>query len=255
MISRFDGKMSDFRIYATALSAEDIADLYHTPANIDNLGNAHSFEFVESENNKINKNGIMEHTFYSEPIQLEDGSVWVPICIHNIDGGNNMFATTDDFSTPVYHSNNLWANFSNISLISRPESNYYEFLVKQQINIDGPWSTYRFKQTVDPLTATWNTAGPSSGNITWISGYSGTSYGGMYKLSSPTATSSNYMCFSNGSNGNWYGCGCKQLYQGGIPSICNTVPKGWQLVYMRTDRYLYKNYKIGITEATSFIEK
>lgn len=49
MISRFDGKMSDFRIYATALSEEDIADLYHIPANIDNLGGIHGFEFVEKE--------------------------------------------------------------------------------------------------------------------------------------------------------------------------------------------------------------
>ena len=53
MISRFDGKMSDFRIYATPLSAEDIADLYHTPANIDNLGGIHGFEFVEKQGNML----------------------------------------------------------------------------------------------------------------------------------------------------------------------------------------------------------
>lgn len=39
--------MSDFRLYTTALSAEDILDLYHTPANIDNLGGIHSFEMTE----------------------------------------------------------------------------------------------------------------------------------------------------------------------------------------------------------------
>lgn len=251
----FIGNLADARIYATALSAEDVLDLYHTPANIDNLGGIHGFEFIENDKNSIYKNGIIEHDLYSEPIQLEDGSLWVPICVHNINGGNNMFATTDDFSIPVYHSHDLWANFPNIDLISRPENGYYEFLVKQQIEIDGAWSTYRFKQTVNPLTATWATAGPNSGNFTWISGYNGTAYGGMYKMSSPTATSGNYMCFTNSSSGNWFGCGCKQVYQGGIPSICNTKPKGWQLVYMRTDKYLYKNYKNGITEATNFIEK
>lgn len=60
MKSLFDGKMSDFRIYATALSAEDIADLYHTPANIDNLGNIHGFELQEnSEKTSVYQNGII----------------------------------------------------------------------------------------------------------------------------------------------------------------------------------------------------
>ena len=45
------GKWSDFRMYATALSAEDIADLYHTSAIIDNLGNIHSFQLEEQSEN------------------------------------------------------------------------------------------------------------------------------------------------------------------------------------------------------------
>lgn len=44
---------SDFRIYATALSAEDILDLYHTSANVDNLGGLHGFEFIDNTNNRI----------------------------------------------------------------------------------------------------------------------------------------------------------------------------------------------------------
>ena len=47
----YHGLMSDFRIYATALSAEDILDLYHTPANIDNLQNIHAFELKEQSGN------------------------------------------------------------------------------------------------------------------------------------------------------------------------------------------------------------
>lgn len=45
--------IADARIYATALSAEDILDLYHTPANIDNLGGLHGFEFIDNINNRI----------------------------------------------------------------------------------------------------------------------------------------------------------------------------------------------------------
>lgn len=39
--------MSDFRIYATALSAEDIAELYHTAASVDNHGNIYAGELKE----------------------------------------------------------------------------------------------------------------------------------------------------------------------------------------------------------------
>ena len=43
----YKGLMSDFRIYATALSAEDVAELYHTVASIDNKGNLFCGEVVE----------------------------------------------------------------------------------------------------------------------------------------------------------------------------------------------------------------
>lgn len=43
----FIGSLSDFRIYTTALSAEDIAELYHTAASVDNHGNIYTYEFEE----------------------------------------------------------------------------------------------------------------------------------------------------------------------------------------------------------------
>ena len=46
-----NNKMSDFRIYTTALSAEDIATLYHTLTQIDNLGGVHGFEINEEQAN------------------------------------------------------------------------------------------------------------------------------------------------------------------------------------------------------------
>lgn len=52
------GNLSDIRIYATALSAEDILDLYHTPANTDNLGNLHTFELNEISQNLITITGL-----------------------------------------------------------------------------------------------------------------------------------------------------------------------------------------------------
>lgn len=41
------GKWSDFRMYATALSAEDVADLYHTSAIVDNKGDLMCYQAVE----------------------------------------------------------------------------------------------------------------------------------------------------------------------------------------------------------------
>lgn len=44
----FNGLMSDFRIYATALSAEDIAELYHSAVIVDNTGKNYAYEYFEA---------------------------------------------------------------------------------------------------------------------------------------------------------------------------------------------------------------
>lgn len=50
--------ISDFRIYCTALSADDILTLYHTGAKIDNRQNFHTYELVENQSAiKITKQG------------------------------------------------------------------------------------------------------------------------------------------------------------------------------------------------------
>lgn len=43
----FIGKLSDARVYATALSAEDVAELYNTPISLSNNGTLMGYEYVE----------------------------------------------------------------------------------------------------------------------------------------------------------------------------------------------------------------
>ena len=43
----FNGQLSDFRLYATALSADDIAELYKVPISIDNTGKVHTLDYTE----------------------------------------------------------------------------------------------------------------------------------------------------------------------------------------------------------------
>ena len=43
----FNGKISDFRVYATALSDEDILELYKVSMSIDNTGKVHAIEYKE----------------------------------------------------------------------------------------------------------------------------------------------------------------------------------------------------------------
>lgn len=48
--SHFNGKISDVRIYSTALSAEDVKALYNTPISIDNHKNLHCMELEQTNN-------------------------------------------------------------------------------------------------------------------------------------------------------------------------------------------------------------
>lgn len=59
-------QMSDFRIYATALTPTAIQELYHTSATIDNHYNGYSYELQENGLGQITKQGIMNFTSFYE---------------------------------------------------------------------------------------------------------------------------------------------------------------------------------------------
>lgn len=62
----YDGMMSDFRIYCTALDAAAVKQLYELGAKVDNKGNIHGYEFIENNTPKIYKTGIIENKYLRE---------------------------------------------------------------------------------------------------------------------------------------------------------------------------------------------
>ena len=54
------GNISDYRIYSTALSADDVKDLYETSASIDNRGTLHAREIVENTENIFTLERLLE---------------------------------------------------------------------------------------------------------------------------------------------------------------------------------------------------
>jgi len=76
-VNGFNGLMSDFRIYARILTAEQIKALYSTKAGVDNTGKVFAAEFVAGDGNSsrfVSKAGVMntgEMTTFNTPIDDE----------------------------------------------------------------------------------------------------------------------------------------------------------------------------------------
>ena len=247
----YKGYIGDFKIYSTVLSANDIKAEYNRKAAIDKNGNLFTGKIVESNGSapKIDKNNFLTSNLFAATMTLEDGSIWVPICVHYIPDG--LFTGAN--RTFYYTGRNIWTNFGAINDLERPESGQWEFYVMQQSTVGGAFSKYRFKQNISPLNATWNDVNPSKvgTNVTRISGTSTNNYAGMYWYN----TDYTAMCFANTSNGNWFGCGVRKYWGSDYtPGYNGEQIRGWQLVYMRISKHKARMFKNGIIIPTNIIE-
>ena len=102
------GNISDFRIYATCLSAEDVKELYNTPAVLSKDGTLMTGEFIEEHSlttaPKISRNGVIYSLNGStknallENMRIKalpDGSQWARIHHHDVRVAGNYFSTAE----------------------------------------------------------------------------------------------------------------------------------------------------------------
>ena len=234
----YNGKMSDFRMYCTALSAADVKQLYEMGAKVDNKGSWHTYEYIDNATKEtVTKTGktmghtiiepylpLYDKTIYTEP----DGSTWIHIFHHNNPANSKFDSPTTDWLLGKYIDADRWYDVDQAIYNSLSP---YEFMVKQKTTSSATETKYRWKQTANPLTATWADVKPGTPTFITTSGYSNNSKGGLYIFK----TSNLHMCIANGNNGNWYGgIGCATAYNGGIPGYPDTtVTNGYIDLYMR----------------------
>lgn len=163
--------------------------------------------------------------FYEEP----DKSIWIRLVHHN-NPASLKFASSNTFASSVYIDADRWFYASIVNAIT---NNTYEFMIKQQATSDGSIAKFRWIQTVNPFTGTFEDV--DSADVTKITtaGYStSSSYGGIYKLNSNT-----YFVANNSTKGNWFGAlGCWGTWNNGIPGYAGVaITTGFIDLYLRID--------------------
>lgn len=238
------GKWSDFRVYTTALSAEDIKDLAKTSVSIDNAHNIYGHELIETDKLNFEKSGVINCKDFVEYHKEADDSLWYHVA-HHYKTNSKLFSSTDDFTNGVYLDEDRWVHMNICN-----ELTTWEFLYIQYATNTSSPVKYRWKQTVNPFTATYSDVQPGNVTNTTTTGYTNGGMGGLYKINSNTA-----FCIANTNNGNWFGAvGCWTHHGAGIPGYPNTSIAGGYDLYVRIDNTKASIRKLGFIDANNFYE-
>lgn len=226
-------KMSDFRIYCSALSQEDITTLYNTSGSATNQGGLIAYDIFESagESAKTKKNGLFVAEDFSERgmlgnmkwTTLSDGSSWARIFHHKNHASSVLFTSLNE----IMHSDHP-DKYSCLYLLDvlKATDGKYEFMLTYPEKHPGQYN--RWKQTNNPCkeyvattsAGTGTAAGYTAVHIDWSASY----WGGLTRQNSNETTYTN--CYLSGSvgHGNWfYAIGAAAGHDGGIPGPSSGV--------------------------------
>lgn len=231
----YRGHLSDARIYSTALSADDVLELYNTGACVDKAGNIETCQINEcvtttpqvTKTAELQAGSLVE---YDENVKtLSDGSTWIRVLHHN------------NPSSKLFTTSNCWYNTSDPDLFSalitlkdttwRDSTGKYEFLVCEKATSSATEKQCRWSQTNNPVTEA-----PVAG-YTLISGSPGRTVG-LRK------DGSTYAVCHNGDSW-WCACGSWSAFSGGIPGFFDAVTTGYMDLYVRVPDVVMRGATTG----------
>lgn len=179
----FIGDLSDVRVYNTCFSASDVLDLYQTKKSISRSGELFVNSIDEASDNTLSiiSTGEQKAVKFNEIMTLSDGSMWLQLMHHDLQGINNEDAWFTVGGVAVRNSNiyideNRWACFPLINTCDHGD-NYELMVIEQEGDQGSKFIRHRWIQTVNPYEATFSTT--LHADITAVENIGG-GYGGMY---------------------------------------------------------------------------
>ena len=228
----FNGYISDFRMYAAPLSADQVKELYDTSAWIDNLGDVSAVMLREGkswptrtvntydESPQVEASGILrtENLIESSPyLMVNNGSVFLKILDHNNPASN------------IFTANNCWLNnsgnlYSCLDILRTSDifkgAEEFEFYSTEKLTSSSTETSVRWIQTSNPATTS------SATGFSLVSGTA--SY-----LTAGLANAGTKGCFDISGSTWWCCCGAYNQYKGGVPGFNGVVTTGYLRLWVK----------------------
>ena len=211
----FTGKISDARIYATALPAAAVKELYQSSISFLDNGTLQCSEIVENNTNlKYNQNGIVQANELNEigyidqmKIKIVDNKAWARIYWFNTQTTKTYFQSEAE----VLECTNASNRFSLMKYVDyfKDKNGNYEFMLTYPLLSSTGYNSWR--QTNSPNV----NYGSHSGYVALHTDFSYSSYVGPLTYSNSRSSS----MYSANQSGNWWSpVGQRALYGEGIPA-------------------------------------